>query len=1045
MAGIDSNALLVLHLNSDFSDSSEYSRTPTGAGTAQIDTGTKKFGAGSLLLDGNSDYVSFPDSADWDFGTDDMTIDFWVNFNSTSGSQCFIGRPTSGSSYFYFALEGGGIRCRDYNGGFDANFGNVYTFSTGTWYHLAIVRTGTHWMFFIDGVQKGSTITTQTGAFIERSTTLQVGANSAIGYYVNGYMDEVRISNVARWTSNFTPPSSEYTDGNVTVSASALSITSSVPSNTFQISPTISVNPLSIVASIPDGLYGNIVIVTPTALTITSSIPATTESADVTVEPSVLTISSSLNAPIFPVYGSLIGKIIHTNPLIAVTDTSPAKIIKIDISNPASLVYEAVTIVGVNNAEDVVVDSSGSYVYVAGGAGKVVKIKISDLTDQTITDLSDTDNLLTIEHNTNYGVTYTGTNNTTGELYLLDDRETFSIDAEFTCLNYNTFNLDTHFQIVDAFNMDSAFTCLSYTYYKMSCDFKCLTKESVAITSIDDIVPIDLADYKVYIDAVELANTDLILDSISITHSIDEESQATFRLTRQHDNLNTTLEGVSSTITNQNAVVITIDGVTEFSGKVSELQCVYENDSEYIIVNALATEKTSLYNTITMSLPGQASRLSLYDVLINNPRIYNPYVDPTNEDNPKKYKGIRVNLGTKIEEHVQSFYRFDANGNVADEIQGGTFNPEQNWTYFWSPTVNKIDTGVVVNGQDTTLAEDNANKVDEDHRALPVTRRKIRLQLGTKIRTILTNISNGIQSTMDTISKNINDLAPLSAIRFMYIGTSLAPVSEDLWDLKQAAHWKQAIGDETETGYIPSFTTGAGSLTRTVAQADNWATQSFTRGWDADNKTLKAWGGTPDPNTDYVPVDYISYYTIGSAPFKDVSIRNGMKVTKPRLEDEGDGLYSVKGESYDYRKYCKLVADLEYEKLKNINGDVLPETSCDLSMTIDAYLYYKISLLTRINIDNTTSANIYNGGNGFPVSVKSITITSSNRKVSLNADNLKSTPELEVINSSYPDENDSEFYTPETSTLVAVKSDMRTRLAVEKAVIERDKALESGL
>ncbi len=59
-------AKLLLHLNSDFSDSSTANRTPTLFGPPTIDTGKKVFGAGSMaVLD---QYVSFPASTDWDFG-----------------------------------------------------------------------------------------------------------------------------------------------------------------------------------------------------------------------------------------------------------------------------------------------------------------------------------------------------------------------------------------------------------------------------------------------------------------------------------------------------------------------------------------------------------------------------------------------------------------------------------------------------------------------------------------------------------------------------------------------------------------------------------------------------------------------------------------------------------------------------------------------------------------------------------------------------------------------------------------------------------------
>jgi len=253
----------------------------------------------------------------------------------------------------------------------------------------------------------------------------------------------------------------------------------------------------------------------------------------------------------------------------------------------------------------------------------------------------------------------------------------------------------------------------------------------------------------------------------------------------------------------------------------------------------------------------------------------------------------------------------------------------QNWTYFWSPTVIKF-----------TQASADLHKQDND-----------------------------------VIREPETSLGGTSAIRFLYIGTSLAPVSEDLYDLIHAYHWRQRVFDDIETE--------------------------------------------------------LGFYEVGDAPFKDISVRNGVKITKPKLTDETDGLYSIKDAGYNFINYAKEVADLEYEKLKNINDDILPDTSCNFNLTIDAYLYYMISLLTEMNIDNTTQANIYNNSNGFPISVKSITITSEDRRVTLDADNLKSVKELEVLNSDYPDEDANEYNEEEQRTLIALKTDMRTRLQVQ--------------
>lgn len=147
----------------------------------------------------------------------------------------------------------------------------------------------------------------------------------------------------------------------------------------------------------------------------------------------------------------------------------------------------------------------------------------------------------------------------------------------------------------------------------------------------------------------------------------------------------------------------------------------------------------------------------------------------------------------------------------------------------------------------------------------------------------------------------------------------------------------------------------------------------------------------------------LGYYYIGSAPFLEVSCANGKKTVAERWEDRSDGLYRVINDSYNYVDYCKAFAANEYSKLLNINGDVLPITQANLTLTLNGYYYYGIKLLKRINLVNTTTANIYKNLNGFPVAVKSISISSNDMKVILNCDNQKVQIELDEIDETLPD------------------------------------------
>lgn len=187
-------------------------RTITFVGTAQLDTAQKKFGTASLLLDGNSDYVTVPDSADWDFGTGDFTIDTWVRFNATGVNEFIfdVGSANiagNGVSLFY----GSANTLKMYIEGVEV-YSNAWTPSTAQWYHIAASRSGTSLRVFVDGTQLGSTVTNSSNIVVagQGVTIGSVSVNGGSNFF-NGWIDEPRIlKGTAGWTSNFTPPTSEY-------------------------------------------------------------------------------------------------------------------------------------------------------------------------------------------------------------------------------------------------------------------------------------------------------------------------------------------------------------------------------------------------------------------------------------------------------------------------------------------------------------------------------------------------------------------------------------------------------------------------------------------------------------------------------------------------------------------------------------------------------------------------------------------------------------------------------------------------------------------
>jgi len=233
-SGVDSYTKLLLHCNgtdgsTDFDDSGYTGHTVTVNGDTQIDTSQKKFGTGSALFDGTGDYLSIPDSSDWNFGTDAFTIDLWIYCTNLYDHSRLLSTSDSNYTGFLLYVSANGSM------GFLVGTGSSWnpsliagagTISENTWHHIAVVREGTgsnEFKLYVDGVMKSQT--TYNSSIGDGGDVFIIGNWRLYDEYFYGYMDEIRISKgIARWTSNFTPPSSEYsseTDNMTLISDSA--------------------------------------------------------------------------------------------------------------------------------------------------------------------------------------------------------------------------------------------------------------------------------------------------------------------------------------------------------------------------------------------------------------------------------------------------------------------------------------------------------------------------------------------------------------------------------------------------------------------------------------------------------------------------------------------------------------------------------------------------------------------------------------------------------------------------------------------------------
>jgi len=177
---------------------------------AQIDTAQYNFGGASGYFDRSSAYYLSVenDNNTLDPGSGDFTYECWFRADTLpgSGTYHFIydARTTGTGTQISFGLTN--QRLFFYTaGGFRINGTTVL--STATWYHLALVKSGSTTTLYLDGSSEGTYSDSNT--YTARSD-VRIGANFNAANGHDGHIDEFRISDSARYTTSFTPSTTPF-------------------------------------------------------------------------------------------------------------------------------------------------------------------------------------------------------------------------------------------------------------------------------------------------------------------------------------------------------------------------------------------------------------------------------------------------------------------------------------------------------------------------------------------------------------------------------------------------------------------------------------------------------------------------------------------------------------------------------------------------------------------------------------------------------------------------------------------------------------------
>lgn len=206
------DSVLLMHFDgangsTTFTDVYGHTFTATASGT--ITTAQSKFGGASATCSGTIDAVcNGTASTDFDFLTGDFTIESWVNRASSNRIGVFSTSSSKGAAIGAFGntVFFGAAAVLSYTASF--------SFSANTWYAIAWVRSSGVSQLYVNGVATGSA-NTDTYSYhpsLDGAFTTNIGQDSQLsGGATPGYIDELRISKVARYTANYTPASSAFT------------------------------------------------------------------------------------------------------------------------------------------------------------------------------------------------------------------------------------------------------------------------------------------------------------------------------------------------------------------------------------------------------------------------------------------------------------------------------------------------------------------------------------------------------------------------------------------------------------------------------------------------------------------------------------------------------------------------------------------------------------------------------------------------------------------------------------------------------------------
>lgn len=220
LSAIANTNLLLNFTNAGIFDNAAKNNLIT-VGSAQVSSAQIKFGTGSMLFNGTTDYPTSPDSESWNFGTGNFTVEFWTYLTTSTAQQIFVGQwsGTTGGNGLSWVITTSNDANRYVRYLLSSDGANVLQdVSTTTqiplnsWNHIAMVRSSTGFNVYLNGTAcTGGAYANTSSSLYNSPNILSIGAASSGVQKFTGYIDDLRITKgVARYTTTFNPPTQAF-------------------------------------------------------------------------------------------------------------------------------------------------------------------------------------------------------------------------------------------------------------------------------------------------------------------------------------------------------------------------------------------------------------------------------------------------------------------------------------------------------------------------------------------------------------------------------------------------------------------------------------------------------------------------------------------------------------------------------------------------------------------------------------------------------------------------------------------------------------------